>query len=385
MSKEIERKLLSFDYKEREQALYILKEKIKKGEIEKLSNPPYLNLHIHSFHSFNYKNWSPSRIVFEGWRQNLEYTGIVDFDTLIAIEETLFAGKLLDINVISGFESRVFLPELKDKVINSPREPGIYYLCGKGFKKNIDENSEEGKFFQNLKEIAQNRNKKVIEKLNDFLKDVKIDYEKDLLPLTPSGNPTERHIVVAYQKKSEEILRGRVDDFWTEILNIEKDIIKKLREEKPEDFQEILRKKLIKYGGPGYVKAEVENFPVFDDVVKMTEKAGGIPIGTWLDGTNPGEENPEKLVELLKSKGIKGITIIPERNWNIKDAEERKIKIEKLEEFMKTCIKMDMPVICGTEMNKFGQPFIDDFSQPVLSKYLPYFMESASTLFNPRG
>jgi len=117
----------------------------------------------------------------------------------------------------------------------------------------------------------------------------------------------------------------------------------------------------------------------------MTEKAGGIPIGTWLDGTNPGEENPEELIELLISKRIKGITIIPERNWNIKDQKEKEIKIKKLEEFMETCMKMNMPVICGTEMNKFGQPFIDDFSQPVLSKYLPYFMESASTLFNRRN
>lgn len=385
MNKEIEEKLLSFNFKVRKEALHNLKEAIEKGRIKKVSQKPYLNLHIHSFHSFNYKNWSPSRIVFEGWRYNLQYTGVVDFDTLVAIEETLLAGEILNMNVVCGFESRVFLPELKDKVINSPKEPGIYYLCGKGFKAPIKENSEEGKFFLKLKEIAQNRNKKVIKKLNEFLKDVKIEFEKDLLPLTPSNNPTERHIVVAYQRKSEEILREKVDDFWAEILKIEKLKVKKLRKEKVEDFQETLRKKLIKYGGPAYIPPEIENFPVFDEVVEMTEKAGGIPIGTWLDGTNPGEENPEYLIELLKSKKIKGITIIPERNWNIKDQKERENKIKKLEEFMETCIKMNMPVICGTEMNKFGQPFIDDFSQPVLSKYLPYFMESASTLFNHRS
>jgi len=384
VNKEIEEKLLSFNFEERKEALYDLKKTIKRGEIEKVSHKPYLNLHIHSFHSFNYKNWSPSRIVFEGWRYNLQYTGVVDFDTLVAIEETLLAGEILNMNVVCGFESRVFLPELKDKVINSPKEPGIYYLCGKGFKKKVEENSKEGKFFLKLKEIAQNRNKKVIKKLNEFLKDVKIEFEKDLLPLTPSNNPTERHIVVAYQRKSEEILGEKVDDFWAEILKMEKQQIEKLRKEKVEDFQETLRKKLIKYGGPAYIPPEIENFPVFDEVVEMTEKAGGIPIGTWLDGTNQGEENPEYLIELLKSKKIKGITIIPERNWNIKDQKEREIKIKKLEEFMETCIKMNMPVICGTEMNKFGQPFIDDFSQPVLSKYLPYFMESASTLFKTR-
>jgi len=247
MNKEIEEKLLSFDYEERKKGIYILKEKIEKEEIKKLKNPPYLNFHIHSFHSFNYKNWSPSRIVFEGWKQNLKYTGVVDFDTLIATEEALFTGEILNMKVVCGFESRVFLPELKDKVINSPKEPGIYYLCGKGFRKKIEAQTQEGKFFSKLKEIAQNRNKKVIKKLNEFLKDVQIEYEKDLLPLTPSNNPTERHIVVAYQRKSEEILKEKVDDFWAEILKKEKQQVEELRKEKPEDFQEILRKKLIKY------------------------------------------------------------------------------------------------------------------------------------------
>ena len=382
MDKEIEKKLLSFDYEERKAGLYLLKKKIEEGDIKKINIKPYLNLHIHSFHSFNYKNWSPSRIVFEAWINNLEYVGVVDFDTIIAIEETLLSGEILNTKVVSGFESRVFLPELKDKVINSPEEPGIYYLCGKGFKKAIDDNSEEGKFFNKLKEIAQKRNKKVIEKLNNFLVDIKIDYEKDLLPLTPSNNPTERHIIFAYIRKSEEIFGEKVDDFWAGILKIDKKNIGILRKEKQHDFQEILRKKLIKFGGPGYIKPEVENFPLFDEVVKMTEKVGGIPIGTWLDGTNPGEENPENLIGLMKNKKIKGITIIPERNWNIKNSDERKIKTEKLIDFLETCKKMEMPVICGTEMNKFEQPFIDDFSQPILSKYLPYFMESALSLFS---
>ncbi|MCD6408110.1 hypothetical protein J7L87_03565 [bacterium] len=371
-----------FNREKREDALLEIVKLIKAGKIGRtLEAKGYLNLHIHTFHSFNYKNWSPSRIVFEGWKTGLEFTGTVDFDTLAGLEETLYAGKLLGLKVVGGFETRAYLPELKDKVINSPKEPGIYYLCGKGFKKQPEEGSEEWKFFKEMKEIAQKRNKRVIEKLNEYLGEVSIDYKKDVLPLTPSNNPTERHIVVAYQKKSEKILGEKVDDFWADIFKMEKGKVEKLRKEKPEDFQELLRKKLIKYGGPGYIKPEPQNFPVFDKVVEMTEKAGGIPIGTWLDGTNPGEENPEELVELLKSKRIRGITIIPERNWNIKEQKEREIKVKNLHKFMEVCRKMEMPVICGTEMNKFGQPFVDNFKTEILSKYLPYFLESAEKLF----
>ena len=371
--------LSSFDKKTREEALSEVAGMVKAGQIEKAQVvKPWINLHLHTFHSYNYNNWSPSRVIFEGWRTGLEYTGTVDFDTLAGLEETLHAGKLLGMRVTGGFESRVFIEEMKDTVINSPKEPGIYYLCGKGFKKTPDRNSEAGRFFAGMLDISQNRNKQVIAKLNAHLKEAQVDYTGDVLPLTPSGNPTERHIIEAYVKKSEAVCGGSVDRFWAGVLNLPVDNVCNLRTKKGADFQETLRKALIKYGGPGYVKPERESFPLFDDTVRMIEKAGGIPTGTWLDGTNPGEAEPEKLMDFLKGKGIKAITVIPDRNCNIANPEEKKTKIKKLNEFMDACTKKQMPVVCGTEMNKHGQPFVDDFNNPALSSYLSYFLSSAS-------
>jgi len=384
--KEILEDISNFDKEIREKKFLELVELIKKGKIERdYEYKGYLNAHIHTFHSFNYKNWSPFRIVFEAWKKGLLYTGTVDFDTLSGIEETLLAGKFLEIKVIGGFESRVFLKEMKDKVINSPNEPGIFYLCGKGFKKVPEKNSGEWKFFENLKKIAQDRNKKVIDKINNYLSEVKIDYKEDVLPLTPSENPTERHIILAYYIKSKNNLGEKFYDFWSEVLNIEKEKIEEIENENMSQLYEVIRQKLIKFGGPGYVKAESSDFPLFDDVVKMVVKAEGIPIGTWLDGTNEGERSPEFFIELLKEKGIKGITIIPERNWNIKDKMEKEIKVKNLDKFMETCIKMNMPVICGTEMNKYGQPFVDNFKVPEISKYLGYFIKSFENLFLKNG
>jgi hypothetical protein len=382
-TEQVIRDLSDFDRETREKALSEIAGMVKAGKIERAAGlKSYLNLHIHTFHSYNYNNWSPARVVFEGWRTGLEYTGTVDFDTIAGLEETLLAGSLLDIKVISGFESRVFIEEMKDRVINSPNEPGIYYLCGKGFKKAPAVESEEGRFFIDIKETAQRRNRQVIDKLNGYLKEVRIDYERDVLPLTPSDNPTERHIVEAYQKRSEEVLDKRVDRFWAGILNISEEEVCNLRTQNTADFQEALRKKLIKYGGPGYVLPEKENFPLFDRVVQMIEKAGGIPTGTWLDGTNPGEENPAGLLEFLQGKGIRVIDIIPDRNYNIINPKEKEIKVKNLNEFMDACKKVNMPVVCGTEMNKHGQPFVDDFTNPALSPHLSYFLSSVLRCFD---
>jgi len=381
-TEEILSALSDFNNETRENALKEIVRLIDEGKIERNREiKPWINLHIHTFHSYNYNNWSPSRIVFEAWKTGLKYTGTVDFDTLAGLEETLLAGKLLNMKVTGGFETRTFVDEMKDVVMNSPREPGICYLCGKGFLKSPDKNSEAGKFFRYIKEIAQRRNREVIEKLNRYLGEVNVDYYNDVLPLTPSGNPTERHITEAYQKKSEEILGGKVDIFWSDILKINVEKIREIRVNKRADFQEILRKTLIKYGGPGYMVPEKKNFPSFDETVKMIETAGGIPVGGWLDGTTQGEENPDALLDFLESKGIKVVMVIPDRNYNIADNRERELKIRKLDEFMAACQRRKVPVICGTEMNKYGQPFVDNFNSPVIGKYLPYFLSSAEIFF----
>jgi hypothetical protein len=376
-------KLSDFNLLTRKEALLEVKALIQAGKIKKYrEQKPWINMHLHTFHSFNYKNWSPSRVVLEAWRTGLKYAGTVDFDTLAGLQETLQAGKLLGEKVTGGFESRVFIKELEDKVINSPKEPGIFYLCGKGFRKPPEEESEEGKFFAEIKNTAQARNREVVNKLNGYLKDVTLDYEKEVMPLAPSGNPTERHIILAYLKKSKQVLREKTDEFWAEILGSEEKKISFKRTEKPQELQGEIRKKLVKFGGPGYIKAEGESFPPFERVVEMTKKAGGIPVGTWLDGTSEGESEPGRHMEFLKSRGIKIMTIIPERNYNIRDKEEKRLKVSNLNKFMEVCKKMDMPVVCGTEMNKHGQPFVDDFNQPEIAKYLSYFLRSAEIFFN---
>jgi len=378
-TKKLLKNLSSFNLKLRKESLLEISKLIKNGKIKKFEKlTPWLNLHLHTFHSFNYENWSPARVIFECWRRGLKYAGTVDFDTLAGLEETLSTGEILGILATGGFESRVLVEEWKDVVINSPNEPGIYYLCGKGFKRTLDADTEEGRFFLNLKKVAQARNREVVDKLNSFLGKVTVNYDIDVLPLTPSGNPTERHIIESYKRKSEQLIPNKSDTFWSEVLSVPVD---SLREKEPAEFLETMRKVLIKSGGPGYIPPERESFPKFDDVVKIIKKAGGIPVGTWLDGTNKGEEDPNIFVSFLKDKGIEAMAIIPERNYNFPEGEEKEKKVLNFNRFMQACMDVKMPVVCGTELNKYGQPFVDDFSKPEISIYLNYFLDSASLFF----
>ncbi|MCM8822512.1 MAG: hypothetical protein NC831_06850 [Candidatus Omnitrophica bacterium] len=382
MQKKIIESLSSFDFEERKKAVEKISKLIKAGIISKYEKQyPYDNMHLHSFHSFNYKNWSPSRIIFEAYLTGLNHAGIVDFDTLEAIEETHLASTIFGVPALCGLESRVYIPSFAKKVINSPGEPGVYYINGFGFKSIPKKGSESARIYQKLHEIAEARNRSIIKKLNEYLSPVKIDYEKDVFPLTPSKNPTERHIIKAYIEKTEKINLKNSDLFWADIIKMNPVEIKRIKDEKPGDFMEKIRSVLVKSGGPGYVRPAPNTFPTIYEFIKMTEESSGIAIGNWLDGTNDGEKNPEEFLEFMISTGIRIINIIPERNWNIANPEEKKKKVANLDSFLYACKKMNIPVICGTEMNKYGQPFVDNFETPELKKHLSWFESSVKKLF----
>ncbi len=121
----------------------------------------------------------------------------------------------------------------------------------------------------------------------------------------------------------------------------------------------------------------VDEFPDIDEVVKMTLDCGALPSGCWLDGTSEGEADPMRHFKFLKDKGIPTLTIIPDRNWDIDDPEQKQLKLDNLEAAVKAGQELEMPILVGTEMNKHGQKFVDEFSTPELSPYRDIFLDGA--------
>ncbi|HXL01636.1 MAG TPA: hypothetical protein PK016_00730 [Candidatus Atribacteria bacterium] len=377
-----EEKLDSFDYEERWNVFSKLVEKAKKGEIIFPPPSPQVNLHFHTFFSFNAYGYSPLHVIWKARELGLSMAGSVDFDVLDAVPEFQRGGLEVGLPFSSGIETRIYLPEFPDKEFSSPHEPGVAYYMGNGFTRLPDEDSEAERILLNLKKIAQTRNQKVIEKVNVYLDRVQIHYQQDVLPLTPSGNPTERHIVLAYALKSEALIPDEEEraEFWGEKLSMGKGEIKKLFGDKA-TFYDFIRDKLIKFGGVGYVNPDSGDFPSRAELNRMTLESGALPSFSWLDGTNSGERDPETLLEFCLANGIETLFLIPDRTWNIPDEEERKIKLAKLYEIVEETKKRDMPVFVGTELNRYGQKLVDDFDSPYLKPLTPYFLESAWTLW----
>ena len=186
-----------------------------------------------------------------------------------------------------------------------------------------------------------------------------------MLPLTPAGNATERHIVVAYIQVAER-MTGDAVGFWAERLGMERAAVEKAMADSP-SFQNTLRNKLMKKGGPGYVQPGHDTFPPVEKLNALSVACGALPCAAWLDGISPGEQAIEELMDLLIGKGIVALNIVPDRNWNLADPAAAALKQQKLYEVVQLAQALDLPLNVGTEMNSFGQKIVDDFDAPALA------------------
>ncbi|MEA2012991.1 MAG: hypothetical protein U9O87_07945 [Verrucomicrobiota bacterium] len=366
-------KLNSFNPEERKTALLELSaSKNEKTETENV------NMHFHSFFSYNAEDWSPSRIAWESKQAGLYAAGLCDFDVLDGLEEFLDAGKILGLRSTVNLETRAFLNEYSNVDINSPGEHGVTYIMGAGFTKIPKSGTKQAEGLAGYRQRAKERNIALIKRVNAKLSEIAINYDNDVLPLTPSGAATERHIVIAYIKKAENNFADKNDllNFWSNVFGETKEKTLEIVNDLPL-MENVVRAKLAKRGGIGYVQPSVDTFPSVDEFIDWVASCGAVPMITWLDGTNDGEADAKALLTCLKDKGATALNIVPDRNWNFADAETQALKVAKLSEMVESADSMGLPINIGTEMNKAGQPFADDLNGKILSKYKNIFLKGA--------
>lgn len=332
----------------------------------------WINLHCHSCFSYNPNGWTPSQIAWLAVKRGLAAVGLVDFDVLDGVDEFIDAGSALGIRSTAGMECRVFVPEFATREINSPGEPGVAYHMGIGFAASAVPGAL-APFLARLKAISAGRTRAIAERVNPCLAPAELDYEADVLPLTPAGNATERHLCMAYARKARQMFGGQdaLTAFWSEKLRCnaaELDL--------PEGpaMQNRIRAVTMKAGGVGYAKPDSGSFPTLAETNRFLLDAGAIPLLTWLDGTSAGEKDEDELIDLHVAGGAAGINIIPDRNYKpgVKDQ-----KVANLYQIVEKARQRNLFLIAGTEMNSPGNKFVDDFGSVELAPLLPDFERGA--------
>jgi hypothetical protein len=337
-----------------------------------------VNLHCHTFFSFNAYGYSPTGLAWLARQRGFKSLGIVDFDVLDGVGEFLRACELLGVRGSAGMETRVFIPEFASREINSPGEPGVYYFMGIGFSSGLAP-AATAPILADMRRRAEDRNRTMLACINEFLSPVTVDYDRDVLPLTPAGNATERHMLVAYIKAAA----GRFADtvtFWADKLEATPEQVDAQIGDAVK-FPNMLRAKLMKRGGVGYAQPGAGTFPALDEVNRLILACGALPCATWLDGTSAGELAEEELLNLLIDKGVLALNIIPDRNWNISDPGMRRLKVQKLYDVVNMAGELNLPLNVGTEMNAPGQKLVDDFEAPELAPVRQAFLDGADFIY----
>ena len=379
----LEAQLNDFNPQSRADALQALLKLADAGEITLPAPDDVVNMHCHTFFSFNGYGYSPTALAWLAKRRGYKLMGIVDFDVLDGVDEFLSVADRVGLRATAGMETRAYLPELARRVINSPGEPGITYHMGIGFtsgeapedRSEADEPSGARSILAAMRRRAAERNRGMIERVNAFLDPVTLDYERDVLPLTPAGNATERHMCLAYVNAAAAAVTDPVH-FWAAKFGMDQEQIAAIIDHGPQ-IQNLVRARLMKRGGVGYVQPGPDTYPTVDEVHTVIRACGALPTITWLDGTTAGEQAAEELFGLLIAKGAVALNIVPNRNWNIADPATKAVKLRNLYDVVDLAKALDLPINVGTEMNAYGSPLIDQFDAPELAPVRSAFLDGA--------
>jgi len=368
----------SFDPQERREALTFLVREHGEALAEAGTN---LNMHCHSFFSYNSEGYSPSHMAWESRKRGLYAAGLCDFDVLDGLEEFLQAGLMLKLRTLVSLETRAYMKEYAEADINSPGEQGVTYVMGAGFVRTPPAGSAEAAVLNGYRQRALERNVDLVRRINSRLTKIAVDYEKHVVPLTPNKTATERHIVKAYIDRATAVFEHPepAAKYWSALLDkgFEETIVLMAD---PPSFEELVRAKLAKRGGIGYEQPSVHTFPPVDEFIAWVLSCDAVPMITWLDGTSAGEKDGQAMLELMMAKGAAALNIIPDRNWNISDPKTREVKTANLKAIIQTADSMGLPINIGTEMNKQGLPFADDLDGEALLACKESFTRGACIL-----
>jgi hypothetical protein len=375
--KDLEQQLGDFDPLVRASSLNKLARLEVPGQIPQEN----VNLHMHTFFSYNAEEWSPSRFAWEVRKAGLLSAGIIDFDGIDGIKEFLAAAESLRIRATAGIEIRTFLHEFADVEIDSPGEPGVHYIAGSGLVRLPEAGTPESVYLARLRRISDRRSRAMVDRINAAAPAIAIDYDEVVRTQTPGGYASERHFTSAYIDKAAANFPVAQDlaRFWSDLLGKPVPDVLALLRTRPA-FAETVRSKLMKKGGIGYLQPDSTAFPPTGEVYSWIKACGAIPMDSWLDGTSAGEARAIELMECNRSLGARALNLIPDRNWNVKDPVDKRRKLDNLARVISLASERHMPLHIGTEGNKTGLPFADELSGPELAPYKALFLDGAKVL-----
>ena len=324
--------------------------------------PEYINNHIHTTYSFS--PYSPTAAVYAARMEGLCTAGIIDHDSISGAREFLEAARMMDLPVTIGMECRVSMDNtrLEGRRTNNPDQLGVSYMTIQSVPHDkIDVLTE---FFRPYRQARHVRNRKMVEKINDLLPQLALDYDRDVLPLSEAdkdGGVTERHLMYALAKKlTAQVGKGEAvieklaevgvtlsDKQRAQMLDVEYPFYEY-------DLLGILKSAFV----PKIFVDATDECPKLADMAKLCGQVDAYLCYAYLGDVGDsvtGDKKAQKfeddyledVFECLKEEGVGAVTYMPTRNTPAQLARLRGL-----------CEQYGMFQISGEDINSPRQSFI---------------------------
>lgn len=324
-----------------------------------------VNNHIHTIYSFS--PYSPTAAVWFARQAGLCTCGLMDHDSISGAEEFLTAARIAGIAATIGVECRVSFANtpFAGKRLNNQDQRSIAYIALHGIPHNrIGEVSD---FFAPLRELRNQRNRKMVCEVNRLMQPygITLDFDRDVLPLseaTKGGSVTERHIACALAvRMMETIGTGQtMVQFIRETMKLPLSARMEgylLDQENPFSMYDLLGWIKSTFISQFYIDA-TDECPDVREVLAFAEKIGAVSAYAYLgdvDNIATGDKRDQRyedsyldeLIPFLKDAGFRAITYMPFRNTR-----------KQLDRIRALCEKYDLFQISGEDINSPRQPFV---------------------------
>ncbi|MCF7927844.1 MAG: PHP domain-containing protein [Spirochaetales bacterium] len=336
-----------------------------------------VNNHVHTSYSFS--PYTPTAAAFEAWKAGLQAVGIVDHDSIAGGMEMIEAARALSIGSTVGFELRVNMSGtgLEGLRLNSPDSQNIAYIVIHGVPAAAF--PVVGRFLEPIHEARNQRNRRMLEALNDMIGNFgigKLDFAADVVPLSSAdegGSITERHLlfalvhrILASEGRGPGVVRLLAEKMG---INLPQRIKEFLEDEhNPHYLYDLLGVLKSEYTPRFYVQPDENECVSVKDAVALAQKTGAIPAYAYLGdvGESPtGDKKAQKfedefldsLIPEVKRLGFQAVTYMPPRNT-----------MQQLKRIMRLARENELMEISGVDINTSRQSFhCRELEQPEFS------------------
>ena len=345
----------------REERLENLKSVLRTAQFPPMV-PQYINNHIHTTYSFS--PYSPTAAVYAARAEGLCTAGIIDHDSIAGAREFLAAAKLVGMPVTVGMECRVSMDgtAIEGKRTNNPDQAGVSYMTIQSVPhEHIEELND---WFAPYRAARGRRNRKMVENINALLDGIRLDYDRDVLPLTQAadgGGVTERHLMYALAKKMVQ-KAGKGQPMVDYLASIGLTLSQKQQAQMLDvsypfyeyDLLGILKSAFV----PRIYVDATDECPNVRDVAALCEKMDALLCYAYLGDVTAsvtGDKKAQKfeddylddVIACIKGCGIRAVTYMPTRNTS-----------EQLARLRALCEKNGLFQVSGEDINSPRQSFI---------------------------